>query len=122
MRMLVIDDSKTMRSFLSYIARDLSFQTQEACDGQDALDVLKKSDPFDVALVDWDMPRMNGLDFVKNVRSNPSYANMKLMMVTAQSSLSAIIEALDSGANDYLMKPITKEMVSDKLRVLGVIE
>ena len=120
--MLVIDDSKTMRSFLSYIARDLGFQTQEACDGLDALEVVRKSDPFVVALVDWDMPRMNGLDFVKAIRADPAHADLKLMMVTAQSSLTAVVEALECGANDYLMKPITKEMVADKLRVLGVIE
>lgn len=104
-----------MGSYLS----SLEPATAEAADGREALDVLHEQGPFDLALVDWDMPIMNGLDFIKAVRSDPQHNNMSLMMVTAQSSMDAVVTALNEGANDFLMKPLTEEMVLDKLRVLG---
>jgi len=72
--------------------------------------------------VDWDMPRMNGLEFVKAVRANPVYDGLKLMMVTTQNSMEHVAAALDSGAADFLMKPVTKESLAEKLLVLGVME
>ena len=125
MKMLIVDDSKPMRTFLTSIAQELSFGTAEAVDGRTALDLLIRNDPrepFDVALVDWDMPRMNGLEFVQAVRRNQDFAALKILMVTAFNSTERVAEALQAGANDFLMKPATKEMLADKLQILGALD
>lgn len=124
MKMLVIDDSKAMRGFLCHLAGEFSFSTQEAEDGRAALDVLIKNDPkepFDLALVDWDMPRMNGIEFVRYVRNNREYDGVKLMMVTTNNTEEKISMALEAGANDFLMKPVTKEALEEKLMILGLM-
>jgi two-component system chemotaxis response regulator CheY len=123
--MLIIDDSKAMRSFLAHIAQELSFTVTEACDGKNGLDTLIKNDPrspFDIALVDWDMPVMTGIEFVKFARRNHDYDGMKIMMVTTQNSMEKMAAALESGANDYLMKPVTKDALAEKLQILGLID
>ena len=122
MKILIVDDSKAMRTFLDYLVKDqLRCDTIQAEDGCHALEVLQTQRDFDLALVDWDMPRMNGLEFVKAVRANPIYAGIKLMMVTTQNSMDRVAAALQAGASDFLMKPVTKEALGDKLRVLGVV-
>ncbi len=121
MRLLIVDDSKTMRSILSTYARNLKCDTAEAEDGLDALAKLEQSDRFDAILIDWDMPRMNGIELLKIVRANPEYDSVKTMMVTAQSSYSGVTEALSLGADDYLMKPLDEEMFAEKLRLLGLV-
>jgi len=125
MKMLIVDDSKPMRTLLAFIAQELSFTTAEAEDGRSALDLLIKNDPrepFAVALVDWEMPRMNGLDLVQTVRRNQDFAALKLLMVTTLNSTERVAEALAAGADDFLMKPVTKELLADKLLILGVTE
>lgn len=122
--MLIVDDSKPMRSFLSYLANEMSFQTVEAVDGRDGLETLIRNDPkqpFDIALVDWDMPRMTGLEFVQFVRRNHDYDELKLMMVTTNNTIEKITQALEAGANDFLMKPVTKESLAEKLQILGLV-
>ena len=123
--MLIIDDSKAMRGFLNYLAGQLSFNTVEAEDGRDGLDTLIKNDPkdpFDVALVDWDMPRMTGIEFVHFVRRNHDFDNLKLMMVTTNNTVEKITLALEAGANDFLMKPVTLESLTEKLQILGLVD
>ena len=105
MRVLIIDDSMAMRRMLSAYVSELKAETAVATDGQDALDVLAREGAFDAALVDWDMPRMNGMEFVRAVRADDRWANMKLVMVTAHISQDDIVEALETGADDYLTKP-----------------
>lgn len=124
MKMLIVDDSKAIRTFLTHIARDLSFDVTEAADGREALATVIHNDPkepFAVALVDWDMPRMNGMEFVQAVRRNKDFAETKLMMVTTQNSMERIMLALEAGADDFLMKPVTREMLIEKLQILGVV-
>ena len=114
-----------MRTFLAFLAQELSFTTTEAVDGRSALDLLIRNDPrepFAVALVDWEMPRMNGLEFVQAVRRNHDFAELKLLMVTTLNSTERVAEALETGANDFLMKPVTKELLADKLQILGVTD
>jgi len=125
MKMLIIDDSKAMRNFLAFTARELSFATTEASDGREALNTLIRTDPrepFDVVLVDWEMPRMNGLEFVQAVRRNQDFAGLKLLMITTLNSMERVSEALEAGANDFLMKPVTKEMLMEKMQILGVVD
>jgi two-component system chemotaxis response regulator CheY len=124
MKMLIIDDSKAMRVFLQRLAEELSFQTEAAEDGRDALIKLVKNDPrepFDVALVDWEMPVMNGLELVQTVRRNRDFDSLKLMMVTTLNTMDRVALALEAGANDFLMKPVTKELLEEKLQILGVV-
>ncbi len=123
MKMLIVDDSKPMRRFLAFLGQQLAFATFEAGDGREAIGALIKNDPrepFDIALVDWDMPRMNGLDFVQAVRRNQDFANLKLMMVTTQNAYDRVEQALKAGADDFLMKPVTQEMLAEKLQILGL--
>jgi len=120
MRMLIVDDSKAMRGYLRHLAQTLSYDTQEAVDGQDALKTIENSSTLDLALVDWDMPVMNGLELVKNLRSNPNHSSMKIMMVTSQTGMDHVTQALQSGADDYLMKPVDQGMLEEKLRMLGL--
>lgn len=124
MKMLIVDDSKAMRTFLQHIAAELSFKTEEAEDGRIGLHKLIRNDPsepFDVALVDWDMPNMNGLELVQTVRRNKDFDSLKLMMVTTQNTEERVMMALEAGANDFLMKPVTKESLEEKLQILGVV-
>lgn len=125
MRMLIVDDSKAMRTFLSSLAQELSFLVTEGVDGRDGLDILIKNDPqdpFSIALVDWDMPRMNGYELVQLVRRNHDFDELKILMVTTANSLEKITEALTAGANDFLMKPVTKDALTEKLQILGLVD
>jgi len=119
--MLIIDDSPTMRGFLTAIAEDLGAETAQAPDGLAALDLLVRQAPFDLALVDWDMPRMNGIEFVRAVRARPEFAGLKLMMVTSHNCMQDVRAALACGADDFLMKPLDAEMMGDKLGMLGLL-
>lgn len=118
MRALVIDDSRAMRMIIRTALQDLGYSCEEACDGKEALGVLQKSGPFDIALVDWNMPVLNGFEFVKAVRQDHAHNAMKLMMVTTEVETSQVCKALEAGANEYLMKPFTKDVLKDKLQML----
>ncbi len=121
MRALIIDDSMAMRRMLAAYVQGLQVTPLTAVDGQDAVEVLEREGDFEVALVDWDMPRMNGMDFVRHVRKDARWQNMKLVMVTAHVNPDDIMEALQTGADDYLMKPVSSEMIEDKFRILGLV-
>lgn len=118
MRALVIDDSRAMRMIIRTALQDLGYTCEEAADGKEALGVLQESGPFDIALVDWNMPVLNGLEFVKAVRQGHAHDAMKLMMVTTEVETSQVCKALEAGANEYLMKPFTKDVLKDKLQML----
>jgi two-component system chemotaxis response regulator CheY len=121
MRLLIVDDSKTMRTMLSSYAQALNCEVAVAEDGVAALEKLEESTDYDAILIDWDMPRMNGLELLKAIKANPALDGAKTMMVTAQSSMDRVSEALTLGADDYLMKPFDEPMVADKLRLLGIV-
>lgn len=120
MRILIVDDSKTMRAILSAYAANHEICSVQAEDGIDALEKLQEDSDFDAILIDWDMPRMDGITLLKTIRGDPAYDRSKIMMVTAQSSYDRLSEALTQGADDYLMKPLDEEMFTDKLRLLGL--
>jgi two-component system chemotaxis response regulator CheY len=119
-RALVIDDSKAIRSILGNIMKDLGFEVSDAKHGLEALDKLRQDGQPDLALVDWNMPEMNGFDFVTAVRANPDFEAMLLVMVTTETEMSQVAKAMEAGANEYIMKPFTKEMIVEKLRLLGM--
>ena len=120
MRALVIDDSKAMRSILGRMLRGMGFEVVEAGDGRDALEKLKGAGKVDLALVDWNMPEMNGYEFVQAVRSEHTYDGTLLMMVTTETEMEQVTMALGAGANEYVMKPFTQEVIQEKLQMLGV--
>ncbi|MDP9465831.1 MAG: response regulator [Actinomycetota bacterium] len=117
---LVIDDSRAMRMILKRILLDRGFTVVEAGDGQQALDAVAAGPVPDLALIDWNMPVMNGLEFVMAVRRMPECRRMTLMMVTTESEHSQIVRALAAGAHEYVLKPFTAEAIADKLSLLGL--
>jgi two-component system, chemotaxis family, chemotaxis protein CheY len=119
MRVLIIDDSRAMRMIIRSILSGLGDATTEAGNGKEGLEALERHGPFDVALVDWNMPVMNGYEFVQAVRANPANNSIKLVMVTTEIETSQVIKALEAGANEYVMKPFTKEILIDKLQMLA---
>jgi len=119
---LVIDDSRTMRRIACELLRSLSFEVTEAENGRVGLDRLRELSTRTLVLVDWNMPEMDGLEFIRAVRGDRSYDDVLLMMVTTEVDMQRVQQALSAGANEYLMKPFTSEMVVDKLSLLGVLE
>ena len=120
---LVIDDSRTIRMILSNTLAELGYQVSQASNGKEALSAVEREDDgFALFLVDWNMPEMNGLEFVKCLRANPRYSTVPLMMVTTETEMSQMATALEAGANEYVMKPFTKEIITDKLRLLGLLQ
>ncbi len=120
MRALIIDDSKAMRSILGRMLRGLDFEVVEAANGREALERLQAVGKFDLALVDWNMPEMNGYEFVRAVRAKQMYDGVLLMMVTTETEMDNVVRALAAGANEYVMKPFTHEVILDKLRLFGM--
>jgi two-component system chemotaxis response regulator CheY len=120
MQALVIDDSRAMRKILGRILSDLGFDIREAANGSEALDHLSEDDSPRLALVDWNMPVMNGYEFVKAVRAEDRYDGLRLMMVTTETGAQEMSKALDAGANEYVMKPFTKEVIVEKLKLMGL--
>lgn len=120
MRALVIDDSAPMRRILAQILATLGIETVEACDGVDALEQIQRPGELDLALVDWNMPRMDGCAFVRAVRAMPSRRALPVLMVTTETQPARIIEALSAGVDEYLMKPFKREDLEQKLALIGV--
>ncbi len=117
---LVVDDSRAMRAILRSILQNLGFQVAEAGNGREALDKLNEIGPPDVALVDWNMPVMTGIDFVKAVRSDSRFNLVRVVMVTTESETSQVLKALEAGANEFVMKPFTEDIILGKLELIGV--
>jgi two-component system chemotaxis response regulator CheY len=120
-RALVIDDSRAMRRIVGSILEDFGYEIRQAGDGRQALDVLEEGYLPDLACIDWNMPVMDGLQFVSAVRSNPAYRSVTLMMVTTESETSQIVRALAAGAHEYMIKPFTADAMRDKLALLGLL-
>jgi two-component system chemotaxis response regulator CheY len=120
MRALIVDDSRFVRGFVRGLLEEKGIECQEAADGQAALDLLHK-DVFDVALVDWNMPVMDGFEMLKRLRAE-GFDGMKVMMVTTEAENDFIARALNAGADEYLMKPFDREAMTEKLAMLGLVE
>jgi len=120
MRALVIDDSRAMRSILRGILDSLDFDVIEAADGRRAVEILAEDQEFDLALVDWNLPEMSGLEIVTEVRKDPRLAAIRLLMVTTETEIERVTQALQAGADEYIMKPFNRDMLLDKLVMLGI--
>ena len=121
MRALVIDDSRAMRRIVSSILEGIGYEVRDAGNGREGLDVLDEGWVPDLATVDWNMPVMDGLQFVAAVRSNPALRSMTMMMVTSESEHTQIVRALAAGAHEYVIKPFTADAIRDKLALLGLL-
>lgn len=118
---LVVDDSRTIRIIIRRILVELGYEVCEAANGIEALKVVE-ADKAALALVlaDWNMPEMNGLELLKRLRQNPELASLVVVMVTTETELDQMAAALEAGANEYVMKPFTKEILVEKLQMVGV--
>lgn len=115
MKILVVDDFSTMRRIIKNLLRDLGFtNTQEADDGLTALPMLKSGN-FDFLVTDWNMPGMQGIDLLKEVRADENLASLPVLMVTAEQKREQIIEAAQAGVNGYIVKPFTAVTLKEKL-------
>ena len=120
MNALILDDSRAMRIILSRIMAGLGFSVMEAENGKQGLEHLSAQDDVTVALVDWNMPEMNGLEFIEAVRQDDRHSSMKLVMVSSETGTSHMARALMAGVDEFVMKPFTEEDLVDKLRLIGV--
>lgn len=121
MKALVVDDSRAMRKIIGGALRKLGYETVEAADGAEALKALEAGPLPDLATVDWNMPVMDGLTFVTQVRANREYRALTLMMVTTEAEHGQIVRALAAGAHEYLIKPFTVDALEEKLALLGLL-
>jgi len=117
---LIIDDSRSMRMILGRIVGRLGFEILEAADGREALGLLEQGRLPDVCLIDWNMPVMDGLAFVVEVRKRPEWRGINLMMVTTESEHGQIVRALAAGAHEYVTKPFTPDAMAEKFELLGL--
>jgi two-component system chemotaxis response regulator CheY len=120
MRALVVDDSRAVRLIIGTILRELGIDVIEAGNGREALQRMTEHPELELVLVDWNMPEMNGLEYIRAVRSAGEYDAVRIMMVTTETEQEQVIRALDAGANEYLMKPFTKEVLIAKLSLLDI--
>ncbi|SUP09753.1 CheY [Vibrio metschnikovii] len=115
MKILIVDDFSTMRRIVKNLLRDLGFNnTQEADDGLTALPMLKKGG-FDFVVTDWNMPGMQGIDLLKNIRADAELKHLPVLMITAEAKREQIIEAAQAGVNGYIVKPFTAATLKEKL-------
>lgn len=106
---------------LSKTLKELGYEVREAANGLEALEVMKaEGTAVKLVLTDWNMPEMNGLELLKSLRQNPALASLVIIMVTTETELNQMAAALEAGANEYVMKPFTKEILLDKLEMVGI--
>ena len=120
MKALVVDDSRSMRAILAKQLRELGFTVVEAGGGTEALRSLDQDGPFDLVLLDWNMPEMDGHEVLTLIRAQDAYKEVRVMMVTTESEMSQVSVTLEAGANEYLMKPFDRDALLEKLVLVGL--
>jgi two-component system chemotaxis response regulator CheY len=118
MQALVVDDSRAVRLLIRGILGELGMSVVEAGNGREALDRLAENPDIDLALVDWNMPVMDGLEFILAVRTRRDYDGVRIVMVTTETEIEQVARAMAAGANEYVMKPFTKDVLVAKLSIL----
>jgi len=115
MKILIVDDSITIRRIITNALKTVGFpDTVEAANGKDALEKLTSTN-VDFIITDWNMPEMNGLDFIKQVRANPDYSSLPILMITTRGTEHDVIEALQAKVNSYIVKPFTPQELKEKI-------
>jgi len=118
---LVVDDSKTIRIIIRRILIEIGYEVCEAANGIEALKVIEaEKAELKFVLADWNMPEMNGLELVKCLRQNHEFDSLKVLMVTTETEMDQMASALEAGANEYVMKPFTKDILTEKLELVGM--
>jgi two-component system chemotaxis response regulator CheY len=117
---LIVDDSKIVRKVMRKIIEPLGFAIIEAEDGQQAIDAFEEGD-IELVMLDWNMPVMNGMEFLLTLRARTDLAQPMVVFCTTENEFSKIQEALQNGANEYVMKPFDEEIIRGKLEQLGLI-
>jgi two-component system chemotaxis response regulator CheY len=118
---LVVDDSRAVRMILARTLREIGYEVCEASNGREALKVIEaEKAELTLVLTDWNMPEINGLDLVKLVRQDPQLSSLVVVMVTTETELDQMAAALEAGANEYVMKPFTKDILVEKLESVGI--
>ena len=116
---LVVDDSKVIRKVARHILETLDFEVREAGDGREALDACMATPP-DVILLDWNMPVMSGMDFLRALRDTDIGMKPKVVFCTTENGMAYIRAAIEAGADEYVMKPFDRETLEGKLQLVGV--
>jgi len=124
MKILVVDDSSTMRRIIVNTLARLGYKdVVQGADGVEAWDALQANPDVGVVITDWNMPNMNGLELVKKIRAEDKYVDIPIIMVTTEGGKAEVITALKAGVNNYIVKPFTPQVLKEKLQaVLGVNE
>ena len=120
MHCLVVDDSSVIRKVARCILEEMSFEISEAENGQEALDRCRKSMP-DAVLLDWNMPVMDGLDFLEALRNEAGGDRPKVIFCTTENDADHILRAINAGANEYIMKPFDRDIIEAKFQEVGLI-
>lgn len=121
MKVLIVDDSRAMRSILSKALKEAGiYEIAEARDGQEGLTYLQGHPETSLALVDWNMPVMTGIEMIRAVREDDGLKAVRLMMVTTEAEQTRMQQAFDMGADEYVMKPFTQDVIVGKLRLMGL--
>ena len=118
---LVVDDSSVVRKIARRILEEMEFEIVEAEDGEKALEVCKRALP-DAVLLDWNMPIMDGYEFLGNLRRMPGGDTPKVVFCTTENGIDHIARALEAGANEYIMKPFDKDLVAAKFMEVGLVQ
>jgi two-component system chemotaxis response regulator CheY len=119
--LLIVDDSKAIRTAIRQIVEPLGFQVCEAADGEEALAHCSRNGLPDGILLDIDMPVMDGLSFLKVIRQNRRFDGSSVVMCTTHNSMEKVSEAIESGANEYVMKPFDEDIIRSKLQAVGLL-
>jgi two-component system chemotaxis response regulator CheY len=118
---LVVDDSRAVRMILARTLREIGLEVREAGNGREALEVIEaEQTQVTLVLADWNMPEVNGLELLKQLRQKPELSSLVVVMVTTETELDQMAAALEAGANEYVMKPFTKEILIEKLQMVGI--
>lgn len=118
---IVADDSRAVRMILARTLKDLGFEVREAANGREALEMLADGGAgVRLVLADWNMPEINGLELVRRLRQDPRLATLPVVMVTTETELDQMAAALAAGANEYVMKPFTRDILIEKLQMVGI--
>jgi len=118
LKILIVDDFVTMRSIIKNLLKVAEFHDiSEAENGLDALQLLQNEN-FDLVITDWNMPQMSGLELLQNIRANPNWQKLPVLMVTAEAKKEQIVTAMQAGVNGYVVKPFTAEVLRSKIELI----
>ena len=119
---LVVDDSRATRTVLARILSQSGFETVQAANGLEAMHTMEREvTSFDLVLLDWNMPELSGIEVLEWIRARDDFRSIRVVMVTTETEIEQMARALQTGADEYLMKPFTREALEDKLRLIGLM-